>query len=233
MLALFAVLGAVYLIGAIPFGYLIGRLVKGVDIRNFGSGNIGATNVGRVLGWKWFPVVMLLDLLKGAAPVFLIRYSSLPVDELLLNRSVLASLAGLVAMLGHLFPVYLHFKGGKGVATGAGVIGVLLPLPTLIAAAAFVFVLTLTRYVSLSSIVGAVTLVVAVFVLDGLGNRSLSDPTSGAWAPALLAVLGAILVVGRHRANIARLLEGTEPKIGRQTQPIAQPPDSNTNSSKG
>jgi glycerol-3-phosphate acyltransferase PlsY len=212
MLALLVLLFAVYLLGAIPFGYVIGRLVGGIDLRQQGSGNIGATNVGRVLGWQWFPVVMLLDFAKGALPVALLRFGVLRVDEAHLSATQAASLAGLVAILGHLFPVYLGFKGGKGVATGAGVIGVLLPLPTLAAAAGFLITLALTRYVSLSSIVAALTLVAAAALEPLLGNPA--SARADAAAPALLAFVGAILVIVRHRGNVARLLAGTEPKLG-------------------
>src|SRR5262245_15889454 len=148
---------AAYLVGAVPFGYLVAR-ARGVDIFQHGSGNIGATNVGRVLGRKFGVLVFLLDFAKGALPAAVAaglagRAGNLPPDTLPVA-------AGLAAFLGHLFPVYLRFHGGKGVATGAGVVAVLLPLPAAGALVAWVVVLCLTRYVSLASVVAAGSLAV-------------------------------------------------------------------------
>lgn len=202
---------AAYLLGAIPFGYLLGRLVRGIDIRQHGSGNIGATNVGRVLGWKWFPLVLLLDFAKGAVPVALLKWHLLPLPPGSLGTpEELAAAAGLAAILGHLFPIYLGFRGGKGVATAAGALLVLLPLPALVAFGVFIVVVLASRYVSLSSLAAAMALVVARFTetsTDAFGPDH--------WAGTSVAVLAAVLVVVRHRTNISRLLAGTEPKVGR------------------
>src|SRR5262245_17219935 len=127
LLALVAV--AAYLVGAVPFGYVVPRLIKGIDVTKEGSGNVGATNVGRVMGVGWGVLVFVLDFAKGAVPVAVARYL-LPQPEDV-PQDTLAVLAGVSAFLGHLFPVYLRFKGGKGVATGAGVIAVLVPWLTL------------------------------------------------------------------------------------------------------
>lgn len=209
MLLILAIVAASYLLGAVPFGYLIGRWAKGIDIRQHGSGNIGATNLGRTVGWKWFPLALALDFAKGALPVALVSHGGLPLEAAPLAVQETAACAGLAAMLGHLFSVYLGFKGGKGVATGAGVIGVLLPWPTLFACAAFGLCLVATRYVSLSSIVAAVALAGARFAMVGADAFGKEQ-----WPATALVLVGALLIIWRHRSNVRRLLAGTEPKLG-------------------
>lgn len=209
------VLLAAYLIGAIPFGYVLGKAVRGIDIRQHGSGNIGATNVGRVLGWKWFPIVLLLDLAKGAVPVALLKYGMVKLDPEMLGATEAAALAGILAILGHLFPIYLGFRGGKGVATAGGVLLVLLPIPALVALGVFVVCVLVSRYVSLSSIVAALALVAARFVEAGSAAF-----VPGEWPLTVVAIVAALLVIVRHRANISRLLAGTEPKVGRSRQVV-------------
>jgi acyl-phosphate glycerol 3-phosphate acyltransferase len=196
---------AAYLVGSIPFGYLVARS-RGVDIFRQGSGNIGATNIGRVLGRRFGILVFVLDFAKGAVPVvaarLLNRQPDLPADTLAIG-------AGLAAFLGHLFPVYLGFRGGKGVATGAGVVTVLLPGPTLGAALVWLAVLLASRYVSLASL-AAVTALCAL--------RLVLTADAGPFAPGqriltVFCFLAAGLVFQRHRANIARLLHGTENRL--------------------
>jgi acyl-phosphate glycerol 3-phosphate acyltransferase len=198
-----------YLIGAIPFGYLIARW-RGVDILQQGSGNIGATNVGRVLGPRYGVLVFLLDFAKGAVPVAVagwITAQTSPEIRGFLERQSLPVAAGLAAFLGHLFPVYLRFRGGKGVATGAGVVAVLLPLPMLIALVTWAFVLCITRYVSLASLCAAVALCAA-----RLG--STPDPFGGgAGVLSAFCLLAAGLVIVRHRTNLLRLLRGQEHRL--------------------
>ena len=196
---------ASYLIGAIPFGFLLVKAVRGEDIRKHGSGNIGATNVGRVLGWRWFPLVFALDFVKGAAPVWLARLFIEPPEGWL--QDDVAILAGLAAIVGHMFPIFLGFRGGKGVATSAGVTCMLLPWPFAAALVAWLIIFLPTRYVSLSSLAAAVVLVLSQIVWtwpDSFGpeDRNLT----------FFAIAGAALVVVRHRANIVRLWNGTEPQ---------------------
>jgi acyl-phosphate glycerol 3-phosphate acyltransferase len=204
-ITLFLVALASYLVGGIPFGYLIARW-RGVNIFEQGSGNIGATNVGRVLGWRLGLLVFLLDFAKGAGPVALVLHG-LALPELAVGRIDLAVVAGLAAFLGHLFPVYLGFHGGKGVATGAGVVAVLLPMPLLVGLMVWLTVAAGSRYVSLASMSAAAALCLAHFWLAPApwlsGQRSLSA--------FCLMVLG--LVVLRHHANISRLIRGTENEI--------------------
>jgi acyl-phosphate glycerol 3-phosphate acyltransferase len=191
-----------YLVGAVPFGYLVARS-KGVDILSHGSGNIGATNVGRILGRRYGIFVFLLDFAKGALPVALaglLAREDLP-------REWLQVTAGVAAFLGHLFPIYLGFRGGKGVATGAGVVAVLVPWPTAIAVLVWLAVVALTRYVSLASLVAAA-------VLCCLRVALTPEPWSGPSAVVtVFCLVAAALVAVRHRANIGRLLGGTENRL--------------------
>ena len=199
-----AVVLLAYLLGSIPFGYLLVRLSVGGDVRETGSGGTGATNVTRRAGRGVGVLTLLLDLLKGAAAVLAARA--------LLGAGEAAQwwvcAAGAAAVLGHVFPVWLGFRGGKGVATGLGVFLMLAPLATLCAALAFVFVVWLWRYVSLGSIVAAALLPLAVWSLGALG---ISDRVP---RPLLaLSILGAALIILMHRANVGRLLRGEESKL--------------------
>jgi glycerol-3-phosphate acyltransferase PlsY len=194
-----------YAIGAIPFGYLVVRAVKGIDVRTVGSGNIGATNVGRVLGLPFFFIVFALDLAKGLLPTLL--FPRLAERLGVAVGPDLPVLIGLAAILGHNFPVYLRFKGGKGVATSLGVLFALDVAAAAGAAVGFVIFLVLTGFVSLSSILGGVCFVAVHF------SRT-EDPFSRsrvAMSIVSLALLG--LVIVRHRGNLKRILAGTEPKV--------------------
>jgi acyl-phosphate glycerol 3-phosphate acyltransferase len=199
-LALVAI--AAYLVGAVPFGYVVAR-AKGVDILCHGSGNIGATNVGRILGRRYGILVFLLDFAKGALPTAVagaLAPAGLPSEWPQVT-------AGVAAFLGHLFPVYLKFRGGKGVATGAGVVAVLAPGPTAGAALAWLTVVAATRYVSLASLVAAAVLCVLRFAFT-------PDPLTGPrGVVTAFCVIAAVLVALRHRANIGRLLHGNENRL--------------------
>ncbi len=199
------VLVASYLIGSIPFGYLVARW-RGVDIFRAGSGNIGATNIGRVLGRRYGILVFLLDFAKGAVPVVVAGWISQN-QELRFPAHLLEVLAGLAAFLGHLFSIYLRFRGGKGVATAAGVVAILLPGPTAGALLAWVALLCASRYVSLASLGAAAVLCII---------RLLATPEPFAPDHVTLTVfclVAAGLVAVRHRANIGRLLRGTENRL--------------------
>lgn len=207
---------AAYLSGSIPFGLLISRL-HGRDVRREGSGNIGATNVGRVLGRKWGALCFVLDVLKGLIPVlaagFHLGYAgrwNLRTDEAWHWLAVAAA-----AVLGHMFPPWLGFRGGKGVATSLGtLLGAwpLLTVPGLLAAATWAIVAGLSRYVSLASMTAAIALPLYILLLALLRRQPCRD-----LIPFLLVTgLLAILVLVRHQANIRRLITGTEPKIGQR-----------------
>ncbi len=193
---------ASYLIGSIPFGYLIARAVKGIDIRTVGSGNLGATNVGRVLGRRFFWIVLALDLLKGFLPTL-----GLPV---LVERLTGASLVdmpvliGLAAILGHTFPVYLKFRGGKGVATSLGVVLALDPISCAVAVLVFGAVLWMWGFVSLASLVGGVGFMAAHFIRD----RAPFSREHIAMSLFSIAVVGLLFI--RHRTNLGRIWAGTE-----------------------
>ena len=182
-----------YLVGSIPAGFVVARLGGIQDIRRVGSGNIGATNVLRTLGWKYGLVVLGLDAAKGVLGALLVRWSG--------GGRVEQTVGGLSAMVGHLWPCTLRFQGGRGVATGFGLLTVLDPLAALVGAGVFVAVVAGTRYVSLGSI-SATSLAVLTLALRR--------------APAgqvLLCTLGAAAIVWRHRPNIQRLLAGTESRF--------------------
>lgn len=206
-------IAAAYLLGSIPFGLLIAKS-HGKDLRKIGSGNIGATNVARALGKKWAYVCFVLDVLKGLLPMALMPVAGLVDADSGPAGLGLWMLAGAAAILGHVFPVYLRFKGGKGVATSLGVVLGLWPYFTLSGAAAFAVwgVCLLTwRYVSLASIIAAVA-----FPFFLLASITVAEPWSieRLWPLLAAATLLALLIVVRHRENIRRLLQGTENKIG-------------------
>ena len=188
-----------YFFGAIPFALIIGKL-HGVDIRKVGSGNVGATNVTRAVGPVQGKICFALDLLKGAIPV-LAAQVALP------GHYGVAIAAGAIAILGHMFPVYLKFKGGKGVSTGAGAALALAPLPLLCALVLWVVLFLVTRYVSVASIAAAVALPVFAFVFRFL---NIGNVTAKSMPVLIFFCAIAAITVYRHRSNIKRLLEGTE-----------------------
>lgn len=194
---------AAYLIGAVPFGLLIARLYGVGDIRAHGSGNIGATNVARVAGFKAAVWVYLLDMAKGAAAVLL----AMQVSEPLFARDLFLVAVVLAAILGHMFPVYLRFKGGKGVNTAFGGIIMLMPLETIVAGLVFIAVVVPSRYVSLASIVAALALPVTVIVEDLFFATRVPPAYWG------LSLAVGVLVPAAHHQNIKRLLAGTESRF--------------------
>jgi glycerol-3-phosphate acyltransferase PlsY len=196
-------IGLSYLMGAIPFGLLIGRLFHGVDIRERGSGNIGATNAGRVLGWKWGLLALGCDVMKGLVPVLALGMPF--AEELGSQYSNWQVIAGTATIVGHMFPCWLGFRGGKGVATSLGVAACLAPWGTLAAVGAFAVVMGAGRIVSVSSIVAAV--VFAGVELWLLAPNPLSGETRNL---AIFSVAVPLLIIVQHRGNIARLLRGNE-----------------------
>ena len=200
-LAPLPVLAAAYLLGSIPSGYLAGRWCAGIDLRQLGSGSTGATNVLRQVGKGPALVVLLVDILKGTAAVRLA--AAVPATATPLGLVA----AGLLALAGHIWPVWLGGRGGKAVATALGVLLGLVPAVGLACLGVFLTVLTISRIVSLSSVTAAVAL--PLLMLAG-----------AAPAPVLvLGVLTSALVVWRHRSNLQRLLAGTEPRLGQSREP--------------
>ena len=187
-----------YLLGSVPFGLLLTRVLKGDDLRQLGSGNIGATNTMRALGRGWGLVSFGLDCVKGWAPVYVIAPALVVAGD-----SQPAVMCGAAAVLGHCFPVFLGFKGGKGVATACGAIAAIDPFVVLSAGLIWVFTIRLTRYVGLASILMGIGFPVAAWLLPSNDTPLLVGCT-----------LLALLVLVRHRQNISRMLQGTEPRAG-------------------
>jgi len=189
-----------YLLGAIPFAYLAGKVFRGIDVRQHGSGNVGFANAVRVLGWGPGLLVLLGDLLKGLIPVILTRH--------VFGEAWEPLVVGACAVAGHVWTIFLRFKGGKGVATSAGVFAGLAPVPFLIALGSYVIVLALFRYSSLGSLTGAVVLPAALLIEKAVPGGT--DPYTGT---VIVAVVGCVLIFWLHRGNLRRLREGTERKL--------------------
>ena len=197
---------ASYFLGAVPTSHLVSRIFAKIDLRQHGSGNLGATNLYRVLGWKYAIPVALFDIAKGAIPVLVFAPQ--------VSDSPLFALAcGVAAIVGHVFSVFVGFKGGKGVATAAGVMLGLTPLALGVAALVWIVLVRLTGYVSLASIAAAAVLPLAVYLLEGPVRPELL------WMDIAVAA-GVILL---HRRNIQRLLKGTENRFGRRATSSPQP----------
>jgi glycerol-3-phosphate acyltransferase PlsY len=198
-MTLFAIPVAAYLLGSIPFGVILARLFAGTDVRKAGSGNIGATNVARVVGPLAGVLTLVLDAAKGAAAVLL-------AERLSNDNATWMMIAGLAALVGHCYPVWLKFKGGKGVATAAGIFAALCPLACLAAVILFVLVVIFWRYVSLGSISAAAAMPLLIYFWWAPHH-----------APPLVITIGtlavAALVIYKHDGNLQRLVEGAEPKF--------------------
>ncbi len=177
-----------YAVGSLPIGYLVAQSAGGVDLRRVGSGNVGATNVYRTTGLSIAIAVMIADVGKGAAAVLL--SDSHP------------AVAGVAAVVGHIYPVWLRFRGGKGVATASGVFALLAPIPTLLAAATFALVVARTRFVSLGSVAATIVLPIAEWITPGMRTVDVA------------ATVVAALILFRHRGNITRLMSRTERALG-------------------
>lgn len=183
----------VYILGSIPNALWIGKVFKGIDVREHGSKNTGSTNAARVLGAKLGILTLILDISKGAIPTL--------IATMLLDSSISVILVGICAILGHSFSIFMKFKGGKAVATTVGVFIVLVPGAILLAAVIFFLVFGITRYVSLSSMIGAISL--PIWIVLFYKNIPLT----------IFGMIIAILIIVRHKSNIQRLLNGTESKF--------------------
>jgi acyl phosphate:glycerol-3-phosphate acyltransferase len=190
---------ASYLLGAVPTSHVVSRTIAGIDLRQHGSGNLGATNLYRVLGWRYAVPVALFDIAKGVIPV-LVFAPQVSASELF------AISCGVAAILGHVFSIFVGFKGGKGVATAAGVMLALTPVALAVAALVWILVVRLSGYVSLASIAAAAVLPVAVYLLDQPKTPELL------W----IDIAVALAVIALHRRNISRLIQGTENRFGRR-----------------
>lgn len=214
MLNLIIIVILAYLVGSIPTSILIARGVKGIDIRQHGSGNAGGTNVFRVLGWKYGVLTIILDALKGAVAVILIARlylgnfpfpNATPFDDFTLVQII----AGLVAVVGHIWTIFAGFKGGKGIATSLGFLIAIITVDMFIALGVFFLVVTVSRYVSLGSILAAISVPLILIIRENIFNVEIS----GYHTILPFAILLAILVIYTHRANVGRLLNGSESRI--------------------
>lgn len=208
-LVISAVVG--YLLGSLPSGVIVGRLFGKVDPRAGGSGKTGATNVLRTMGKGPAVMVAVLDVAKGAAAVLLARFVFLPAGsgatlEMQNLAAVAQAVAGLAALLGHNYSVFIRFTGGRGVATGAGALLAMTPLGMLIGLVGLVVVVAITRYVSLGSITAAALAAIVTVTITLLGHDL--------WPHAVFAVIGGAIIIASHKDNIDRLLHGTERKLG-------------------
>lgn len=203
-----------YLIGSIPTSIIVSRAVKGIDIREHGSGNAGGTNVMRVLGWKHGIFVIMLDALKGVLAVVIVarlHYGSIPFENATPfdDFTLVQIIAGIAAVIGHIWTVFAGFKGGKGIATALGMLLMIVTVDMLIAVGVFVLVVTISKYVSLGSILGAIAVPVALVVRENIFHVDI--PGYHTLLPFVIAV--SLLVIFTHKKNIARLLNGSESKL--------------------
>jgi len=208
MLVFAAVVLVSYLLGSIPAGYVAGR-IAGIDIRHAGSGNIGATNVTRVLGKRYGYPVFVVDFLKGLMAVSISILVEKRVQPVLVPTELLGIVAAISCVIGHSFPVWLSFKGGKGVATSMGALFGLVPFVALIGVAVWVITFEMTRYVSVASMTAALAVPISILILMPLKQ------TGGA-VLLYFSICLAALVIFRHRSNLSRLVRGTEPRFKRK-----------------
>ncbi len=210
MLSIAVIIVLSYLAGSIPFSVIVSKAVKGIDIREHGSGNAGFTNVVRILGIRWGVLVFIGDLVKGYIPT--VYFSQIRWDAISIDPVAIALLAGSFAVIGHIWPVYIGFKGGKGVLTIAGMMLGLAPLVTSICLLLFVIIFAVSRYVSLGSMPAGLLFPIIIVSPKYYLNEEIS--------PFLLSfsIICGLLIVFTHRANIKRLLNGTENQFKRSSK---------------
>lgn len=214
MLNLIVILILSYLVGSIPTSIIISKMVKGIDIREHGSGNAGGSNVFRVLGWKYGVLVIILDALKGALAVVVVSRlyfgsfpfpNATPFDDFTLVQII----AGISAVFGHIWTVFANFKGGKGIATSLGFLVAIITVDLLLSLAVFSIVVLVSRYISLGSVIAAISVPIIMVVRENIFNVDIS----GYHTILPFTIFLAFLVIYTHRSNISRLLNGNESKI--------------------
>lgn len=203
-----------YLVGSIPTSIIISKAVRGIDIRNYGSGNAGGTNVMRVLGWRHGILVIFLDALKGAIAVVLVarlHYGGLPFQNVspFDDFTLVQIIAGISAVIGHIWTVFAGFRGGKGIATALGMLLMIITIDMLIAVGIFLFVVSISRYVSLGSIVSAMAVPLSMIFRENVLHTHIEGYNT--LLPFVIGV--SLLVIFTHRKNLVRLLNGTENKL--------------------
>jgi acyl phosphate:glycerol-3-phosphate acyltransferase len=214
MLLLAIIILLAYLVGSIPNSIIISKMVKGIDIRRYGSGNAGGTNVMRVLGWKYGMLVIILDALKGIIAVVLVArlfYGPLPFQNVspFDDFTLVQIIAGLAAVVGHIWTIFAEFKGGKGIATALGMLMMLITVEMLIAIGVFLIVVTISKYISLGSLIGAISIPISLFFRENI----LHDHVNGYNTILPFVILLTLLVIYTHRKNLVRILNGTENKF--------------------
>lgn len=208
----FTVLAVSYIVGSIPFGLVLGKLNR-IDIRQHGSGNIGATNIARVIGRDWGIACFILDFLKGLIPVLIIRFITFNDTAL---DTFLPLLAVAAAICGHIWPVFLKFKGGKGMSTSLGALTALAPLAVAVAIIGWYIVFKISRYVSLASITAALLLPLSAVFLSIIRGYKVHSSTT------ILLALICIVIIIRHKSNIQRLIRGTENQFNQKSKDSKQ-----------
>ncbi len=203
-----------YLVGSIPNSIIVSKLVKGIDIRDYGSHNAGGTNVMRILGWKYGLLVILLDALKGVVAVVIIarlHYGSMPFENATPfdDFTLIQIIAGVSAVLGHIWTVFAGFKGGKGIATALGMLLMLVTVDMLIAIGVFIVVVTISRYVSLGSILGAISIPLTLVIRENIFNVNIQSYNT----ILPFVILLSLLIIFTHRKNVVRLINGSENKL--------------------
>jgi len=214
MLLLAIIIILSYLVGSIPTSILIGKAAGGIDIREHGSGNAGGTNVMRVLGWKYGLLVIFLDAFKGAIAVIIVArlfFGPLPFENIspFDDFTLVQIIAGIAAVIGHIWTIFAGFRGGKGIATALGMLVMLVTVEMLIAIGIFALVVIISRYVSLGSIIAAISVPSTLFIRENLFHVDI--PGYSTLFPFIIAV--SALVVFTHRKNLVRLLKGNENKL--------------------
>jgi glycerol-3-phosphate acyltransferase PlsY len=214
MLLLAIIILLSYLVGSIPNSIIVSKLVRGIDIREHGSGNAGGTNVMRVIGWRYGMVVILLDALKGIIAVILIarlHYGPLPFENVspFDDFTLVQIIAGVAAVIGHIWSIFAEFKGGKGIATALGMLTMLITVEMLIAMGVFLIVVIISKYISLGSLVAAVSIPIVLFFRENI----LHDHINGYHTILPFVIFLTLLVIYTHRKNLVRIFNGTENKF--------------------
>ena len=203
-----------YLIGSIPTGIIVTKAVKGIDIREHGSGNAGGTNVMRVLGWKHGLLVILLDAFKGVIAVVVIarlHYGNMPFQNITPfdDFTLVQIIAGIAAVIGHIWTIFAGFKGGKGIATALGMLLMIITIDMLIALGIFIIVVTISKYVSLGSLIGALAVPLSLIIRENIFHVDIQGYHT--ILPFIIAL--SLLVIYTHRKNVIRILDGSESKL--------------------
>ncbi|MGE5402581.1 MAG: glycerol-3-phosphate 1-O-acyltransferase PlsY [Ignavibacteriales bacterium] len=203
-----------YLIGSIPTSIIVGKLVKGIDIRDFGSGNAGGTNVYRVLGWKYGILVILLDALKGALAVILVarlHYGNIPFENATPfdDFTLIQIIAGISAVIGHIWTIFAGFRGGKGIATALGMLMTIITVDMLVAIGVFIIVVSISKYISLGSILGALSVPLILVIRENVFHADIQ----GYNVVLPFSIVICFLILYTHRANLSRIFNGKENRI--------------------